>query len=308
MWVVDVNPRRYQSTDRSPPRTNLAAFIISCRQARWSSESAGIVFERASARPVLPNGIESQADWDARLATLEEALQPVGSWEKLCVYRIALSAWKHFRLVRHEAAIISAAILKLDNEFKSTHDEDYVSTGDVSEVIHRSESSLGEEMFQQRDFMLRVDALAGEDFSDITFTAAERRKILTAIIKQPVYDADGSPTKIRIPKKFLEGLDAGDGFSGEDDDDDQDDDLVGYVSDDGEDTNDVAADNEDAVVILAAQLRKEIDQIAGAKCVDTNEANRLQTRPKAIQQAASQKLRANRTGSEYFCRISGSRD
>jgi hypothetical protein len=94
-------------------------------------------------------------------------------------------------------------------------------------------------MFQQRDFMLRVDALAGEDFSDITFTAAERREILTAIIKQPVYDADGFPAKSRIPS---------------------------------EDTNDAAADNEDAVVIPAAQLRKEIDQIAGAKRVDTNEA------------------------------------
>ena len=113
--------------------------------------------------PVLPNGIESQADWDGHLASLEEALQPVGSWEKLCVYRIALSAWKHFRLVRHEAAIISAAILKPDSEFKCTHDADYVHACDVNEVIQRSEASLEEEMFQQRDFMLRVNALAGED-------------------------------------------------------------------------------------------------------------------------------------------------
>jgi hypothetical protein len=30
-------------------------------------------------------------------------------------------------------------------------------------VIQRSEASLEEEMFQQRDFMLRVNALAGED-------------------------------------------------------------------------------------------------------------------------------------------------
>jgi len=34
---------------------------------------------------------------------------------------------------------------------------------DVNEVIQRSEASLEEEMFQQRDFMLRVNALAGED-------------------------------------------------------------------------------------------------------------------------------------------------
>ena len=221
--------------------------------------------------PVLPNGIESQADWDGHLASLEEALQPVGSWEKLCVYRIALSAWKHFRLVRHEAVIISAAILKPDNGFKSTHDEDYVRVCDIKKVIRRSESSLGEEMFQQRDFMLRVNALAGEDFSDITFTAAERREILTAIITQPVYDSDGLPAKSRIFIKFLEGLDDGDGSNG-DDDDDQDDDLAGYVSDEDEGTNDPALDNKDAVVVAAEQLRKEIEQIAGAKRVDTNEA------------------------------------
>ena len=121
--------------------------------------SNGIHFQS----PVLLNGIESQADWDAHLARLKEALQPVGSWEELCVYRIALSAWKHFRLVRHEAAIISAAILKPDSEFKCTHDADYVHACDVNEVIQRSEASLEEEMFQQRDFMLRVNALAGED-------------------------------------------------------------------------------------------------------------------------------------------------
>jgi hypothetical protein len=208
--------------------------------------------------PVLPNGIEKKAAWDAHLARLEEALQPVGSWEKLCVYRVALSAWKHFRLVRHEAAIISAAILKPDNGFKSRFDQDYVRAGDVSEMIGRSESSLGEEIFKQRDFMLRVKALAGEDFSDITFLAAERRVILTAIIKQPVYDTDGTPAKSRIPKKFLEGLDDSDGSGGDDDEED----LAGHVSDEGEDTGDVSA----------AQLRKEIDQIAGVKRVDTNEA------------------------------------
>jgi hypothetical protein len=213
--------------------------------------------------PVLPNGIEKKAAWDAHLARLEEALQPVGSWERLCVYRIALSAWKHFRLVRHEAAIISAAILKPDNGFKSRFDQDYVRAGDVSEVIGRSESSLGEEMFEQRDFMLRVKALAGKDFSDITFLAAERRQILTAIIKQPVYDADGLPAKSRIAQELLEGLDEGDGFSEEDDcESGHEEDLAGQGCDEGADTGDVSA----------AQLRKEINQIAEAKCVDTNEA------------------------------------
>ena len=58
----------------------------------------------------------------------------------------------------------------------------------ISEVIGRSESSLGEEIFKQCHFMLRAKALTGEDFSDISFSTAERREILTAIIKQPVYD------------------------------------------------------------------------------------------------------------------------
>jgi hypothetical protein len=79
------------------------------------------------------------------------------------------------------------------------------------------------------------------------------------------------PAKSRIPKKFLEGLDDGDGFSGDDDDDD-DDDLAGNVSDEGQDTDDAALEGEDAVVVPAAQLRKEIDQIARAKRVDPNEA------------------------------------
>ena len=38
--------------------------------------------------PVLPSGVESHAEWEAHLARLEEALQPVGAWEKaLCLPR-----------------------------------------------------------------------------------------------------------------------------------------------------------------------------------------------------------------------------
>jgi hypothetical protein len=204
--------------------------------------SNGIHFEA----PVLPGGIESQADWDAHLTSLEEALQPVGAWEKLCVYRIALSAWKHSRLVRHEVAIVAAAIRTPDNKFKSSYDEDYIHADDVAEVLRRSESSLAEELFGMRDFMKRVSALAGDDLGERTFTAAERRQILSAIIQQ----------------------------SNDDDDDDDDDDNVGEpTGHDGEPTDAAIADNEDAVIIIpAAQLREEIDQIAKACGRDINEA------------------------------------
>ena len=203
--------------------------------------------------PVLPGGIESQADWEAHLASLEEALQPVGAWEKLCVYRIALSAWKHFRLVRHEVAIVSTAILNPGNEFTSSYAEDFVPADVVAEVLRRSESSLAEELFGMRDFMLRVSALAGTDLSDITFTAVERRQILSAIIQQSSDDDE---------EEDSENMEATGEFV-----DDEDGDTTGH---DGADTNDEAADNEDPVIIPAAQLREEIEQITTAKGLDVH--------------------------------------
>ena len=71
--------------------------------------------------PVLPGGIESQADWEAHLASLEEALHPVGGWEKYCVYRVALSAWQFFRLVRHTLAIVKKSVMQPDNGFTSSY-------------------------------------------------------------------------------------------------------------------------------------------------------------------------------------------
>ena len=68
--------------------------------------------------PVLPGGIESQADWDAHLGSLEEALQPVGRWEKYCVYRVALSAWQFFRLTRHISSIIGKSVTQPDNGYR----------------------------------------------------------------------------------------------------------------------------------------------------------------------------------------------
>jgi hypothetical protein len=200
--------------------------------------------------PVLPNGIESQAAWDAHLAGLEEALQPVGAWEKLCVYRIALSAWKHFRLVRHELALVAAAICTPDNG--SSDDEDYIRNDDVAEVLRRSESSLEEELFQMRDFVKRVSALAGDELEGISFTAAERRQILSEIIQQSSYDDDEDGDDADDTSELADAVDDGTGH-------------------DGEDTNDETADNEDAVII-PAQLREEIEQIAKAKSVNTREA------------------------------------
>jgi hypothetical protein len=198
--------------------------------------------------PVLPNSIESEREWQMHLARLEEALQPVGAWEKLCVYRIALSAWKHFRLVRHEVAIVSTEILNPGNEFTSSYAEDFVPADVVAEVLRRSESSLAEELFGMRDFMLRVSALAGTDLSDITFTAGERRQILSAIIQQSSDDDE---------EEDSENMEATGEFV-----DDEDGDTTGH---DGADTNDEAADNEDPVIIPAAQLREEIEQITTAK-------------------------------------------
>jgi hypothetical protein len=187
--------------------------------------------------PVLPDSIESQDAWNGHLASLEEALQPVGAWEKLCVYRIALSAWKHFRLVRHEVVLVTKAVTHPDNGFTSSYDEDFISPDVIAEVLRRSESSLAEELFQMRDFMLRVSALAGTDLSDIAFTGLERREILTAAIQQSR--------------------------------DDQDDEEASEDMDDaGEPTGQDGADNEDAVIIPAVQLRDEIEQIATAKGLD----------------------------------------
>jgi hypothetical protein len=202
--------------------------------------------------PILPNGVESQADWDAHLAHLEESLQPVGAWEKLCVYRIALSAWKHSRLVRHETAIVAAAICSPSNEFKSSYDADYVSPEVVAEVLRQSEDSFREELFPVQTLMEKVRGLASDDFSDITFTAAERRQVLSEIIQRSDCGGDSEEG----------GQDAGE--------------LADNVADttghDGEDTNDEVAENEDPVIVTAAQLREEVEQIATAQGSTTKEA------------------------------------
>jgi len=208
--------------------------------------------------PVLPNGIESQAAWETHLASLEESLQPVGAWEKLCVYRIALSAWKHFRLVRHEVALVAAAIGTPDNQFKSSYDEDYVHAEDVAEVLRRSESSIAEELFQMRDFMLRVRVLATDNGEGVAFTALECRQILSSIIEQSQSDCDDD--------------DAENDANGDDDGEPANAVQQDPAGRDGEDIDDVALNNEQAIVIPAAQLREEIEQIAGAGGVNIKEA------------------------------------
>jgi hypothetical protein len=229
-----------QTTAQKPRRGECTPEGRACQIA--ARVSNGVHYEN----PILPNGVESQAIWDAHLAGLEEALQPVGSWEKLCVYRIALSAWKHFRLVRHETALVSTAILEPDNEFKSSYDDDYVHADDVAEVLRRSEASVQEELSQVRALMERVSALAGNDLDDISFTSVERRQVLSEIIQQ---------------------------LSNEDGDEDNHDDaadgeLADAVGDptghDDQDSNDEAADNEDSLIIPAVQLRDEIEQVVRA--------------------------------------------
>ncbi len=194
--------------------------------------------------PVLPNGIESQEAWDAHLASLEQALQPLGEWERLCVFRVALSAWKHFRLIRHEVALVTEAVRNPANEYKTTYDVDYVHGSDVAEVLARSQSSLEAELCQMRDLAARVSALSS-DGDGVSFTAAERRQVLSAIIEQPADDIDES------------------------EDGDEDEDYAAEPDSEGGraeptskvDTNDDDADNEDTVIISAAQLREEIGQI-----------------------------------------------
>ena len=41
--------------------------------------------------PVLPDGIESEAEWTAFLEDMGESFEPVGTFEESCVYQIALS-------------------------------------------------------------------------------------------------------------------------------------------------------------------------------------------------------------------------
>jgi hypothetical protein len=203
----------------------------------------------------LPNSIESQVDWEAHLASLEEALQPVGAWEKLCVYRIALSAWKHFRLVRHETAIVSAAILNPD---KPSYDDDYVGADDVTEVLQCSEASLAEELCQMRDLATRVSALASNG-EGVTFTAAERRQVLSAVIEQFPDEDEAEEEDVG------EGEDAAT----------EDDSKGGRAETTSEDDpNDDVADNEDPVIVPAAQLREEIGQLAAARGLDLYTAAR----------------------------------
>jgi hypothetical protein len=220
----------------------------------------------------LPNGIESQAAWENHLASLEESLQPVGAWEKLCVYRVALAQWQFFRLIRHVTAITEKAVLHPENSFTSSDDEDYVHAGDVGEVLRRSESSLEKEFSRMRDFMKRVNSLGGQDTSDITFMAAERRQILTAIVKQPTYNADGVSIKNKIPAELLAELDAAAADSGDLEDDNSEDGDATFLGADSEDTNDKAVDNEDPVVVSGSQLWEEISEIAQFKGVEATEA------------------------------------
>jgi hypothetical protein len=220
--------------------------------------------------PVLPGGIESQEAWEAHLVRLEEALQPVGAWEKLCVYRIALSAWKHFRLIRHESAIVAAAILKPDDTFVSSYDDDAPRVDCVAEVLVRSACEFDEEFSRRRDFLLRIRALAGDNGDNVAFTAIERRQVLSAIIHQLSYDEHGLPIK-----GSLGGLNGGE--DEEDDDNHQSDEEeldsdAADILDKGEDIDDASADNKDPVIIPLAQLRDEIAQITTAKGVDTKEA------------------------------------
>jgi hypothetical protein len=208
--------------------------------------SNGVRFQN----PVLP-GVESEREWQTHLASLEEALQPVGAWERLCVYRIALSAWKHFRLVRHELALVSEAVANPANEYKTTYDVDYVHAGDVAEVLERSQSSLEAELSRMRDLVTRVRALS-KDGEGVTFTAIERRAVLSAIIEQSHGSIDD---------------DEGDCESEEEEEDR--DESVGET-----DTNGDAAQAEDVVIIPAVQLREEIGKITTAKGTDPNEAIR----------------------------------
>jgi hypothetical protein len=218
--------------------------------------SNGVHFQN----PVLPNGIESQADWDAHLASLEEALQPVGAWEKLCVYRLALSSWKLFRLVRHETAIVSAAILEPDNELKSSYDDDYVHADDVAEVLRRSELSLEQELAAMRDLSTRVNALAGSGVCDITFTSIERRQILTALIQgQAMYDDEDEEVNCEEDADQI-GVTAEGAFE-----------VAGHSEQEDID-RDATNNNKEPVPIAGETLRQEIEQIVCARGGDTTEA------------------------------------
>jgi hypothetical protein len=207
--------------------------------------------------PVLPGGIESQADWEAHLASLEEALQPVGAWEKLCVYRIALSAWKHFRLVRHEAAIVSAAILSPNDTFLASYDNEVPGADCVAEVLARSACELAEEFSQRGEFLLRIRALTTDNGEGVAFTAIERRQILSGIIQQLTYDDEGEEEENNDVDDTGEDADVAQNSKGHD----------------SKQSNGDAADTlEESVVVAATQLREEIEAIAAAKGVDIKEA------------------------------------
>jgi hypothetical protein len=255
----------------APQKTGGAACSPQGRARQITARTSnGVHFER----PVLPNGVESQEAWDVHLASLEEALQPVGAWEKLCVYRIALSAWKHFRLVRHELSLVAETISNPANEFKTEYDDDYVHAGDVAEVLARSEASLEGELSRMRDLVPRIQSLS-TDGDNVIFTAVERRQILSAIIEQ-------------LSSRTGEGEDAEEDDSAE---------LVDEeaVGDDAEPIS-VAVGNEDAVTVSAVQLREELGQIAAANGWAPGEAiDELVTRLEESIRTRQHRLRLART-------------
>jgi hypothetical protein len=120
---------------------------------------------------------------------------------------------------------------------------------DVAEVLSRSEANLEAELIQIRDLATRVSALS-HDGEGVTFSAAERRQVLSAIIEQSDCSIEGD-----------EGDCESDAEEGDNDE------LASEA-----DTNDDDADNEDVVIIPSAQLREEIGQITTAKGTDPNEA------------------------------------
>ena len=157
--------------------------------------------------PVLPDGIESEAEWTAFLEDMRESFEPVGTFEESCVYQIALSFWKGFRLTRNESALFQSALLEPDGE--SIYSAGNVSKQAIRTLLTKSTEELEARFNAEREFLTRACLLFDTDVVDVTFTTLERREILSAILEHDtaICDKEDDEKELNDPEEQDKGVD-----------------------------------------------------------------------------------------------------
>lgn len=91
-----------------------------------------------AATPVLP-GIENREDWEKHRDGLLESLAPVGYLEEMLTIRLAVLAWRLWRVVRYEAEVSTAAVARAEADLEEERDEK--GTGKPSEPAEAREKA-----------------------------------------------------------------------------------------------------------------------------------------------------------------------